>query len=386
MKTRISEKAKSLGFDAVGFTVPFVSSATQEGLQEFIQRGYHGDMGWLAEKADKRADPAALWPEAKSVIVVGHNYAPHENPLSKLEQKTIGNISCYAQGDDYHDVIKKKLRELASWIAQEFSCEVKLFVDTAPVMEKTLAASAGLGWQGKHTCLVSREFGSWLFLGSIFTTLSLEEIGDDRNHILPSRVREMPARSAAAYNLVREDASTDMTSKSAGRIDYCGTCTRCIDICPTQAFVGERKLDATRCIAYLTNEHKGQIPLEFRKAIGNRIYGCDDCLAVCPWNKFAEASRESAYHARAALKNPRLGELLMLDDAAFRALFRKSPVKRIGRDRFIRNVLVAAGNSGDAALAKTIEPLCSDPSSLVAEMAAWALGELENSAYNANHG
>lgn len=338
MKTRISEKARSLGFDTVGFTTPIITPSEREGLQEFIQRGYHGDMGWMADKADKRGDPAILWPEAKSVIVVGHNYAPEENPLKKLAARDRANISCYAQGDDYHDVIKKKLRELAAWIAGEFSCEVKLFVDTAPVMEKTLAAQAGIGWQGKHTCLVSREFGSWLFLGNIFTTLTLD-----------------PDIKAS---------------------DRCGSCSKCLDICPTQAFVGERQLDARKCIAYLTNEHKGQIPVELRKKIGNRIYGCDDCLAVCPWNKFAETTRESAYHAREELQNPKLHDLLQLDDAAFRALFRKSPVKRIGRDRFIRNVLVAAGNSGDTSLHKIIAPLQSDPSPLVSEMATWALNEL----------
>jgi epoxyqueuosine reductase len=339
MKTRISEQARALGFDAVGFTLPLIDPTARTGLQEFIARHHHGDMQWMADKADRRSDPALLWPEAKSVVVVGHNYAPPENPLVKLTQKSIGNISCYAQGDDYHDVMKKKLRELAAWIAKEFSCEVKLFVDTAPVMEKSLAAAAGLGWQGKHTCLVSREFGNWLFLGSVFTTL------------------ELPA-----------ELQTN---------DHCGSCRQCLDICPTQAFTAERKIDARRCISYLTIEHKGQIPIEFRKAISNRIYGCDDCLAVCPWNKFAETAQESAYHARAQLKNPPLAELLALDDAAFRALFRKSPIKRIGRDRFVRNALIAAGNSDDLSLLPAITALKTDASSLVAEMAAWALGELQ---------
>jgi len=338
MKTRISEKARTLGFDAIGFTLPIVPAEAQNDLQEFLLRQYHGDMQWLEARADRRGDPTLLWPEAKSVIVVGHNYAPPENPLEKLAAKHIGNISCYAQNEDYHDVIKKKLRELASWVAKTYTAEVKIFVDTAPVMEKTLAAAAGLGWQGKHTCLVSREFGSWLFIGSILTTLPLEP--------------------------------------DAPHAEHCGACTRCLDICPTQAFTAERQIDARRCISYLTIEHKGQIPLEFRKAIGNRIYGCDDCLAVCPWNKFAQTSRESAYHAREELKAPSLRELVQLDDAAFRTLFRKSPVKRIGRDRFIRNVLVAAGNSKDASLQNVIVPLCDDPSPLVAEMAAWALGEL----------
>jgi epoxyqueuosine reductase len=366
LRLAIKEKALSLGFDSVGFTIPETSNRAQEGLQEFIQRGYHGDMQWLQNNIERRADPATLWPEAKSVVVVGHNYAPAANPLEKLLDKSIGNISCYAQGDDYHDVIKKKLREMAAWIAKEFSCEVKLFVDTAPVMEKTLAANAGIGWQGKHTCLVSREFGSWLFLGSIFT-----------NIIIPNEVEE-------SYQ--KKDPSIPLRFAQDDNKDHCGTCTRCLDICPTQAFVGERELDARKCIAYLTNEHKGQIPLELRKKIGNRIYGCDDCLAVCPWNKFASASQESAYHAREELQNPKLHDLLQLDDAAFRALFRKSPVKRIGRDRFIRNVLLAAGNSDDVSLRERISPLCNDPSPLVAEMATWALGELNNSSYNGSHG
>lgn len=340
IKAQVTAKARALGFDTVGFTFPTINEAAQEGLQEFIQRGYHGDMGWMAANAGRRADPAALWPEAKSVIVVGHNYGPEKNPMETLTQRSRAAISCYAQGEDYHDVIKKKLKALARWIAEEFSCGVKIFVDTAPVMEKTLAEHAGIGWQGKHTCLVSREFGSWLFLGSVFTTLAIEPDAAERDH--------------------------------------CGSCSKCMDICPTQAFTAERRLDARKCISYLTIEHKGQIPLEYRKAIGNRIYGCDDCLAVCPWNKFAQTARETAYHPREMLNAPLLQELIRLDDAAFRAFFRKSPVKRIGRDRFVRNVLVAVGNSGDASLRDAVSTLLDDASPLVAEMAAWALGELQN--------
>ncbi|MFO0389057.1 MAG: tRNA epoxyqueuosine(34) reductase QueG [Alphaproteobacteria bacterium] len=338
----LSAKAKALGFDTVGFCHPSAIIEAGQALHEFLARGHHGEMYWLSEHADRRSNPEVLWPEAKSVIVVGHNYAPAENPLPRLEQKTIGNISCYAQNKDYHDVMKKKLRQLAREIATTHSCDVKLFVDTAPVMEKPLAQAAGIGWQGKHTCLVSREFGSWLFIGSIFTTL------------------ELPA--------------------DAKESDHCGTCTKCLDICPTQAFTAPRELDARRCISYLTIEHKGQIPLEFRKAIGNRIYGCDDCLAICPWNKFAQTAAETAYHPRESLKAPLLKDLVKLDDAAFRQMFSGSPIKRIGRDRFIRNVLVAIGNSDDASLVEHTKPLLQDNSPLVAEMAAWALGELSKTA------
>jgi epoxyqueuosine reductase len=349
----IESYAKNLGFDVVGFAPPELPTTAAAGLQEFLAAGHHGDMGWMAEKASWRADPKALWPQVKSIIVLGHNYAPETNPLEKLTHKHIGNISCYAQNEDYHDVIKKKLKAMARWVAQEYGCEVKVFVDTAPVMEKPLAEAAGLGWQGKHTCLVSREFGSWLFLGSIFLSCDIREADGHRISF-----DQDPAQSLRSSQ------------------DLCGSCRACLDICPTQAFTAERQLDARRCISYLTIEHKGQIPLEFRKAIGNRIYGCDDCLAICPWNKFAQQSQEMAYHPRKELEAPLLSELLQLDDAAFRALFRKSPVKRIGRDRFVRNVLVAAGNSNDPSLAHRITPLLADPSPLVAEMAAWALHEL----------
>jgi epoxyqueuosine reductase len=295
-------------------------------------------MDWLARDPDRRADPRGLWADVRSVIMLGVNYGPDEDPLLILKQRARGAISVYAQGDDYHDVIKKRLKALARWLAATTRCDVKVFVDTAAVMEKPLAQASGLGWQGKHTNLVSREFGSWLFLGAIFTTL------------------ELPHDSA--------------------EVDHCGSCQACLDICPTAAFPAPYKLDARRCISYLTIENKGPIPREFRKAIGNRIYGCDDCLAVCPWNKFAEVGRETKLAARDELRAPALTELARLDDAAFRARFTKSPVKRIGRDRFIRNVLIAIGNSGEGALAGEAERLLADESPLVRGAAVWALAQL----------
>ena len=357
MKTRIFEKAVELGFDVVNITSPDLPPHTSQDLDGFLSQQFHGDMGWMEANAERRADPRTLWPEVQSIIVLGHNYAPATNPLEKLTQKTIGNISAYALNQDYHDVIKKKLKTLARWVVEEFGCEVKVFVDTAPVMEKPLAEMAGIGWQGKHTCLVSREFGSWLFLGSIFTTLPLEES-------LEFGVQSSGKEKKSAPEL--------RTLNS----DHCGTCRSCLDICPTQAFTAERQLDARKCISYLTIEHKGQIPLQFRKAIGNRIYGCDDCLAVCPWNKFAQASKEVSYHPRKELEAPLLSELVRLDDAGFRSLFSKSPIKRIGRDRFVRNVLVAIGNSQDSSLIPVITPVLEDASMLVSEMAGWALEEL----------
>jgi epoxyqueuosine reductase len=295
-------------------------------------------MDWLAAHAERRADPRVLWPEARSVILLGVNYGPDRDPLAILKQRSSGAISVYAQGDDYHDVIKTRLKALGRWLMAATPCEIKVFVDTAPVMEKPLAQAAGLGWQGKHTNLVSREYGSWLFLGAIFTTL------------------ELPRDSA--------------------EIDRCGSCRACLDICPTAAFPAAYRLDARRCISYLTIENKGPIPREFRKAIGNRIYGCDDCLAVCPWNKFAQAGRETKLAARDELRAPDLAGLARLDDAAFRARFAKSPVKRIGRDRFVRNVLIAIGNSGDRALAWEAERLLADASPLVRGAAVWALAQL----------
>jgi epoxyqueuosine reductase len=327
-----------LGFDCAGVTGPDAIAEAAKHFRDFLGAGSHGDMDWLADRPERRADPRGLWADVRSVIMLGVNYGPDQNPLDILEQRTRGAISVYAQGDDYHDLIKKRLKALARWLVATQGCEVKVFVDTAAVMEKPLAQAAGLGWQGKHTNLVSREFGSWLFLGAIFTTL------------------ELP----------RDDADSD----------HCGSCQACLDICPTSAFPAPYKLDARRCISYLTIENKGPIPHEFRKAIGNRIYGCDDCLAVCPWNKFAQAGRETKLAAREDLRAPSLAELARLDDAAFRARFTKSPVKRIGRDRFVRNVLIAIGNSNDAALAAEAERLLDDASPLVRGAAAWALSQL----------
>src|SRR5579864_4990429 len=313
LKRELTQQARALGFDCAGVTDPGAIAQAGRYFHEFIEAGAHGDMEWLASNPQRRVDPRVLWPAVRSVILFRSNYAPDEDPLAILQQRTRGAISVYAQGDDYHDVIKKRLKALARWLTETERCEVKLFVDTAAVMEKPLAQAAGLGWQGKHTNLVSREFGSWLFLGAIFTTL------------------ELP--------------------RDAVEEDHCGSCRACLDICPTAAFPAPYKLDARRCISYLTIEHKGPIPHQFRKAIGNRIYGCDDCLAVCPWNKFAAQGHEAKLAAREQLRAPRLSELARLDDPAFRARFTKSPVKRIGRDRFIRNVLIAIGNSGEGALA-----------------------------------
>jgi epoxyqueuosine reductase len=338
LKTALARQARALGFDCIGVTGPEAIAAAGTHFREFLESGGHGSMDWLAASPERRTDPRVLWPGVRSIIMLGVNYGPDENPLEILKQRDRGAISAYAQGDDYHDLIKKRLKALARWLVATTGDEVKVFVDTAAVMEKPLAQAAGLGWQGKHTNLVSREFGSWLFLGAIFT----------------------------ASDLPRDDAD----------IDHCGTCTACQDICPTAAFPAPYKLDARRCISYLTIENKGPIPHEFRKAIGNRIYGCDDCLAVCPWNKFAQQGRETKLAAREQLRAPQLSELARLDDTAFRALFAKSPVKRIGRDRFIRNVLIAIGNSNEAALAQEAERLLGDESPLVRGAAVWALSQL----------
>jgi epoxyqueuosine reductase len=338
VKAALAREAQALGFDCIGVTAPDAISLAAQHFREFLDAGAHGEMAWLARDPERRADPRGLWPDVRSVIMLGVNYGPDEDPLAILKQRTRGAVSVYAQGDDYHDVIKKRLKTLARWLAATTNCEVKVFVDTAAVMEKPLAQAAGTGWQGKHTNLVSREFGSWLFLGAIFTTL------------------ELPRDSA--------------------EVDHCGSCQACLDICPTAAFPAPYKLDARRCISYLTIENKGPIPREFRKAIGNRIYGCDDCLAVCPWNKFAQEGRETKLAAREELRAPLLADLARLDDAAFRARFTKSPVKRIGRDRFIRNVLIAIGNSGEGALAGEAERLLSDASPLVRGAAVWALAQL----------
>jgi epoxyqueuosine reductase len=338
LRAALASEARGLGFDCVGVTVPDAIAEAAGHFRAFLDTGAHGEMDWLAANPERRADPRGLWPAVHSVIMLGVNYGPDENPLEILESRTSGAISVYAQGDDYHDLIKKRLKALARWLVATSGCEVKVFVDTAAVMEKPLAQAAGLGWQGKHTNLVSREFGSWLFLGAIFTTLDLP----------------------------RDAADTD----------HCGSCQACLDVCPTSAFPAPYKLDARRCISYLTIESKGAIPHEFRKAIGNRIYGCDDCLAVCPWNKFAQAGREAKLAAREDLRAPSLAELARLDDATFRARFTKSPVKRIGRDRFVRNVLIAIGNSGDGTLAREANRLVTDDSPLVRGAAVWALSQL----------
>ncbi len=312
-----------------------------ERLRAFLDAGAHGDMAWMETKAAWRGDPRALWPQARSIVMLGVNYGPLSDPLEILKERKRGGISVYAQGDDYHDVVKSRLKAVGRWLVDEAGGEIKVFVDTAPVMEKPLAAAAGIGWQGKHTNLVSREFGSWLFLGAIFTTLDL-----------PPDVPEG---------------------------DHCGACHACLDVCPTAAFPAPYRLDARRCISYLTIEHKGPIPVELRPLMGNRIYGCDDCLAVCPWNKFAKAGREAKLAARETLQAPRLAMLARLDDADFRTLFAKSPVKRTGRARFLRNVLIAIGNSGDVELAPEAEGLLDDSSSLVRGAAIWALGRLHHS-------
>ncbi|GJL95611.1 MAG: epoxyqueuosine reductase [Hyphococcus sp.] len=341
LKKQLQTQAADLGFDVVGVSAADLPLEKAQYLSRFLEEGRHGDMGWLEGRAEQRAHPRALWAGANSVIMLGANYGPDNDPLEGLEKKETGLISVYAQNKDYHDLIKKRLKRLARWLIDEAGGEVKVFVDTAPVMEKPLAAQAGIGWQGKHTNLVSRDFGSWLFLGAIFTTLPLEP--DEQE------------------------------------IDHCGSCSNCLDICPTNAFPAPYQLDARKCISYLTIEHKGPIPHELRPAIGNHIYGCDDCLAVCPWNKFAARSQETAFHARETLREPPLSELAALDDTEFRTFFSGSPIKRTGRDRFIRNVLIAIGNSNDKSLLATVEPLLSDESTLVRGAAIWAYARLETS-------
>ena len=345
LKRDLAVEAARLGFAACGIAAASTDPVRAGRLGEWLGEGHHGTMEWMETRQDQRAAPQVLWPEARSVIALGMSYAPGTDPLALAAHPERARISVYAQGADYHDTVKKALKALARWLVGEAAQRgfadtgVKVFVDTAPVMEKPLGAAAGLGWQGKHTNLVSRAHGSWLFLGAIYTTLDL------------------PPDEAHA--------------------DRCGSCTRCLAACPTDAFPAPGRLDARRCISYLTIEHKGPVALEFRKALGNRIYGCDDCLSVCPWNSFADAaSANRAFLPRAELAAPKLGELLALDDAGFRKLFSGSPIKRIGRNRFVRNCLYAAGNSGDAALVGRVQALLDDADEVVREAAGWALGEL----------
>ncbi|MCZ3379643.1 tRNA epoxyqueuosine(34) reductase QueG [Rhizobium sp. AG207R] len=334
----VREEARAQGFDLCRITRPDAIPEAAVRLSQFLDKGYHGTMGWMEETRDRRGDPRVLWSKTRSIVVFGLNYGPEEDPRGILEKRDKAAISVYARNRDYHDVIKGRLKEIATRFAARSKEDVKVFVDTAPVMEKPLAEAAGLGWQGKHTNLVSRGFGSWLFLGSMFTTADLEP--------------------------------------DEPEIDHCGSCRACLDACPTAAFPAPYQLDARRCISYLTIEHRGPIDPELRPLIGNRIYGCDDCLAACPWNKFASAASEMKLLARDDLKEPSIAFLLDLDDASFRTFFSGSPVKRIGRDRFIRNVLIAAGNSGDRSLIERCRQLAGDPSPVVRGMAVWALSRL----------
>ncbi|HWD60752.1 MAG TPA: tRNA epoxyqueuosine(34) reductase QueG [Stellaceae bacterium] len=338
IREAIRGEALARGFDAVGFAEAKLADSARADLAEFLARGYHGEMGWLAAHAERRGDPRTLWSEAKTVVVLGMNYGGEIEPAAS----DAGIVSIYARGRDYHDTVKKRLKALARWIAGRWPGELKVFVDTAPVMEKPLAQQAGLGWQGKHTNLVSRDLGSWLFLGEIYLSLALDP--------------------------------------DVAESDHCGSCRACLDACPTRAFPAPYQLDARRCISYLTIEHKGMIDPELRPLIGNRIYGCDDCLAACPWNKYARASAEPDFLPRPELTAPRLAELARLDDAAFRRMFAGTAIKRIGRDRFLRNVLMAIGNSGDAGLAETVRACLDDPAPLVRASAAWAYGRLARAA------
>ena len=338
----LKAKALEIGFDVCGVARPKVDARNQERLDEFVDGGEHGSMAWMndPERLPRRRDPEMLWPDVKSVIVLGSNYGPAENPMALLDHPDRAMISVYAKNKDYHDLIKKRLKQLARWIVEQSGGteQVKVFVDTAPVLEKPLGQASGIGWQGKHTNLVSREFGSWLFLGEVFTTLDLAEAEPE--------------------------------------IDHCGSCSKCLSACPTDAFPAPYKLDARKCISYLTIEHDGPIPVEFRKAMGNRIYGCDDCLAACPWNKFATRTAELAFIPRAELTAPRLADFLDLDDETFRKFFTGSPIKRIGRAKFLRNVLIAAGNSSAPHLVGRIKRLLDDESALIRASAVWALYQL----------
>jgi epoxyqueuosine reductase len=338
LKARIVARAEAEGFARVGVTRPDAVPEVAARLAAFLAEERHGQMGWMAERAEWRGNPAALWPAARSVVMLAEPYTPDEDPMDVVGRRDRGAISVYARGRDYHDLVKKRLKRVARWMVADTACEVKVFVDTAPVPEKALGAAAGLGWQGKHTNLLGRELGNWFFLGAIFTTLGLEA-----------------------------DAPGE---------DHCGSCRACLDVCPTDAFPAPYELDARRCISYLTIEHRGTVEIGLRERMGNRIYGCDDCLAVCPWNKFAVAAREMGYAAREELRAPRLAELAGLDDAGFRAMFSGSPIKRIGRDRFVRNVLYAIGNSGMPELREAAAGLTADPDPAVADAARWAVTRL----------
>jgi epoxyqueuosine reductase len=350
LEDAIRAEARRLGFVACGFAQADAADAAGLDLKRWLEAGHHGTMDWMEARAHHRVSPLALWPEAKSAIALGMSYAPASDPLALADHPELGRISAYAQGGDYHKTVKKALKALARFIVEQAPSELKVFVDTAPVMEKPLAQAAGIGWQGKHTNLVSREHGSWLFLGVILTSLDLQP--DD----------------------------------AANEGQHCGTCSRCLDVCPTQAFLAPHRIDARRCISYLTIEHDGPIPHELRAAMGNHIYGCDDCLAVCPWNRFAEAAAANrAFVPRAELAAPPLGDLLALDDAAFREMFAGSPIKRIGRNRMIRNCLIAAGNSGDVSLAPAISAHLDSDDPVIAEAARWALGYIDLAPSAAKH-
>lgn len=338
LAVRLKAQALAEGFTACGICAPDAIPQADARLRRFVSAGYHGQMAWMAERLAWRGSPAALWPEARSIIMLAEAYTPATDPLANLAYPDRGSISVYARGRDYHDLVKKRLKRLGGWLVAESGAAIKVFVDTAPVMEKPLAQAAGLGWQGKHTNLLGRDLGNWIFLGAIFTTLDLP--------------RDQPER------------------------DHCGSCRACLDVCPTGAFPAPYQLDARRCISYLTIEHDGPVDPELRAAIGNRIYGCDDCLAVCPWNKFAAEAREAGYFAREKLQSPKLADLAALDDPAFRQLFSGSPIKRIGRNRFARNVAHAIGNSADAALIPAARRLAADADPVVSEAGSWALRRL----------
>ncbi|MDA9990438.1 tRNA epoxyqueuosine(34) reductase QueG [Paracoccaceae bacterium] len=338
LKLCLQKKSQSEGFDDMRICRPWDVPHVSDKLNLFLDKGYHGQMNWLAERSNWRSDPSALWPEARSVIMLAQSYAPHGDPMYIVGERDKAAISVYARNKDYHDIVKKRLKAIARWLISEAGGDVKVFVDTAPVPEKPLGHAAGLGWQGKHTNLVSRKLGNWFFIGSVFTTLDLPE-----------------------------DSAEE---------DHCGSCTKCLTACPTDAFPAPYQLDARRCISYLTIEHKGSVAPELRGKLGNRIYGCDDCLAACPWNKFAQDAREVRYHARDDLIAPRLEDLVALNDSDFRQKFSGSPIKRIGRDRFVRNVLYAIGNSGQRALCTSAQNLCGDPDPIVAEAARWAVEKL----------